>query len=165
MNLAKTWNSVLGSLELTLPRIEYNTWLRRSELVHLDTQTAVVSVATHMLREAVETRYAAMIADQLKDILGHSLRVQIVVGSYTPPAPPTPPVVEPVVAPPPAQSSAATSVLPVITDEMVEAMHAELARQAADADDDGGGTASDATNMTDDITSADEVSTPAPSAS
>ena len=169
MNLAKTWNSVLGSLELTLPRIEYNTWLRRSELVHLDTQTAVVSVATHMLREAVETRYAAMIADQLKEILGYSLRVQIVVGSYTPPTPPTPPVAEPVVTPtPPAQSSAATSVLPVITDEMVEAMQAELARQAATASDDASdagdaGDAGDATIITDDTAGVREESPPAPS--
>ncbi|MEY3989513.1 MAG: hypothetical protein RI985_594 [Chloroflexota bacterium] len=136
MNLAKTWNSVLGSLELQLPRIEYNTWLRRSELVHLDTQLAVVSVATHMLREAVETRYGAMIADQLKEILGYSLQVTIVVGSYTHPSPPKPPAPAPespvaVETPTPSPSSAATSVLPIITDEMVEAMHAELAKQAA----------------------------------
>ena len=136
MNLAKTWNSVLGSLELQLPRIEYNTWLRRSELVHLDTQLAVVSVATHMLREAVETRYGAMIADQLKEILGYSLQVTIVVGAYTHPSPPKPPAPAPespvaVETPTPSPSSAATSVLPIITDEMVEAMHAELAKQAA----------------------------------
>jgi chromosomal replication initiator protein len=136
VNLAKTWNSVLGSLELQLPRIEYNTWLRRSELVHLDTQLAVVSVATHMLREAVETRYGAMIADQLKEILGYSLQVTIVVGAYTHPSPPKPPAPAPespvaVETPTPSPSSAATSVLPIITDEMVEAMHAELAKQAA----------------------------------
>lgn len=136
MNLAKTWNSVLGSLELQLPRIEYNTWLRRSELVYLDTQLAVVSVATHMLREAVETRYGAMIADQLKEILGYSLQVSIVVGPYTHPVAPATPVADPTppVAPiisTPSPSSAATSVLPIITDEMVEAMQAELAKQAA----------------------------------
>lgn len=137
MNLAKTWNSVLGSLELQLPRIEYNTWLRRSELVYLDTQLAVVSVATHMLREAVETRYGAMIADQLKEILGYSLQVSIVVGPYTHPVAPATPVAEPtlppaaVVTPTPSPSSAATSVLPIITDEMVEAMQAELAKHDA----------------------------------
>ena len=136
MNLAKTWNSVLGSLELQLPRIEYNTWLRRSELVHLDTQLAVVSVATHMLREAVETRYGAMIADQLKELLGYSLQVNIVVGSYTHPVAPTKPVAEAetpvaIVTPTPSPSSAATSVLPIITDEMIEAMHAQLDKQAA----------------------------------
>ena len=138
MNLAKTWNSVLGSLELTLPRIEYNTWLRRSELVHLDTQLAVVSVATHMLREAVETRYGAMIADQLKEILGYSLQVNIVVGPYTHPV--APPVVEdhpkPVnAAPAHSVDSSATSVLPVITDEMLEAMQAELNKHADQHDD------------------------------
>lgn len=133
VNLARTWNSVLGSLELTLPRIEYNTWLRRSELVHLDSQLAVVSVATHMLREAVETRYGAMIADQLKEILGYSLQVSIVVGPYTHTTPDNTVAGDSVPpSPPPAsQSSSATSVLPVITDEMVEAMHAELNKQAA----------------------------------
>jgi chromosomal replication initiator protein len=89
-----------------------------------------------MLREAVETRYGAMIADQLKEILGYSLQVTIVVGSYTHPSPPKPPAPAPespvaVETPTPSPSSAATSVLPIITDEMVEAMHAELAKQAA----------------------------------
>lgn len=139
MNLAKTWNSVLGSLELQLPRIEYNTWLRRSELVHLDAQLAVVSVATHMLREAVETRYGAMIADQLKEILGYSLQVDIVVGAYTHPSASTsvrtPADVVAVPTPTVGPSSAATSVLPIITDEMVEAMQAELAKQSALHDD------------------------------
>ncbi len=157
MNLAKTWNSVLGSLELTLPRIEYNTWLRRSELVHLDTQLAVVSVATHMLREAVETRYGAMIADQLKEILGYSLQVTIVVGPYTHPVAPVvntemqPSTVE-VVTPTPSPSSAATSVLPVITDEMVEAMHAELAKHATTHESD---EMVDVTSATDDVATTD----------
>lgn len=83
MNLAKTWNSVLGSLELQLPRSEYNTWLRRTELVHLDNNIAVVSVNTPMLREAVESRYSGMITTILKDILGYSVRVRVVVGAYT----------------------------------------------------------------------------------
>ncbi|MFN5058519.1 MAG: chromosomal replication initiator protein DnaA [Chloroflexota bacterium] len=140
MNLAKTWNSVLGSLELQLPRIEYNTWLRRSELVHLDTQLAVVSVATHMLREAVETRYGAIIADQLKEILGYSLQVTIVVGPYSHPVTPVTPAADPdpvvtQVTSTPAPSSSATSVLPIITDEMVEAMQAALAKQATAHDE------------------------------
>ncbi|MFM2309494.1 MAG: hypothetical protein RLY87_1616 [Chloroflexota bacterium] len=83
MNLAKTWNSVLGSLELQLPRSEYNTWLRRTELVHLDNNIAVISVNTPMLREAVESRYSGMITTILKDILGYSVRVRVVVGAYT----------------------------------------------------------------------------------
>jgi chromosomal replication initiator protein len=83
VNLAKTWNSVLGSLELQLPRSEYNTWLRRTELVHLDNNIAVVSVNTPMLREAVESRYSGMITTILKDILGYSVRVRVVVGAYT----------------------------------------------------------------------------------
>ena len=83
MNLAKTWNSVLGSLELQLPRSEYNTWLRRTELVHLDNNIAVVSVNTPMLREAVESRYSGMLTTILKDILGYSVRVRVVVGAYT----------------------------------------------------------------------------------
>jgi chromosomal replication initiator protein len=140
VNLAKTWNSVLGSLELQLPRIEYNTWLRRSELVHLDTQLAVVSVATHMLREAVETRYGAIIADQLKEILGYSLQVTIVVGPYSHPVTPVTPAADPdpvvtQVTSTPAPSSSATSVLPIITDEMVEAMQAALAKQATAHDE------------------------------
>ena len=83
MNLAKTWNSVLGALELQLPRSEYNTWLRRTELVYLDANIAVVSVSTPMLREAVESRYSGMITTILKDVLGNSVRVRVVVGTYT----------------------------------------------------------------------------------
>lgn len=144
MNLAKTWNSVLGSLELQLPRIEYNTWLRRTELVHLTHDLAVVSVTSTMLRDAVESRYRALIADQLKDILGSAYRVEVIVGAYVPPAVDVPVVVlettttshendaseSPV--PPPTPKSAQTSVLPVISDEML----AEYASQNTPADDD-----------------------------
>ena len=84
MNLAKTWNSVLGSLEIQLPRVEYNTWLRRTELVHLDTQLAVVSTTTPMLREAVESRYMALIGEQLREIIGYSVTVRVIVGPYVP---------------------------------------------------------------------------------
>jgi chromosomal replication initiator protein len=83
VNLPKTWNSVLGALELQLPRSEYNTWLRRTELVHLDGNIAVVSVSTPMLREAVESRYSGMITTILKDVLAYSVRVRVVVGAYT----------------------------------------------------------------------------------
>jgi len=146
MNLAKTWNSVLGSLELQLPRIEYNTWLRRTELVHLTHDLAVVSVTSTMLRDAVESRYRALIADQLKDILGSACRVEVIVGAYVPPVAPVPvvsdadeptplPASDEVVpaVPTPTATSAQTSVLPVISDEML----AEYASQQAtvDADD------------------------------
>lgn len=112
MNLAKTWNSVLGSLEIQLPRVEYNTWLRRTELVHLDTQTAVVSTTTPMLREAVETRYSAMIREQLRDIIGYAVAVRVIIGPYVPePAP---------LVDAPSPTGAITSVIPTISDDMVE---------------------------------------------
>jgi chromosomal replication initiation ATPase DnaA len=88
VNLAKTWNSVLGSLEIQLPRVEYNTWLRRTELVHLDAHTAVVSTTTPMLREAVESRYTAMIIEQLRDIIGYTVTVRVIIGPYVPPPEP-----------------------------------------------------------------------------
>lgn len=148
MNLAKTWNSVLGSLELQLPRIEYNTWLRRTELVHLTHDLAVVSVTSTMLRDAVESRYRALIADQLKDILGSSCRVEVIVGAYVPPSvavpveddsttsdsdavespPPTP-------APTPAPTSAQTSVLPIISDDMLAEYANQQAAAVEDTDD------------------------------
>lgn len=111
MNLAKTWNSVLGALEIQLPRVEYNTWLRRTELAHLDAHTAVVTTTTPMLREAVETRYSAMISEQLRDIIGYTVVVRVIIGPY---------VAEPVPAPDvPAATGAITNVIPTITDDMV----------------------------------------------
>lgn len=82
MNIAKTWNSVLGALEIQLPRVEYNTWLRRTELVHLDNTIAVVSTTTPMLREVVDTRYTTIIREQLRDIVGYSVKVRVIVGAY-----------------------------------------------------------------------------------
>ena len=82
MNIAKTWNSVLGALEIQLPRVEYNTWLRRTELVHLDNTIAVVSTTTPMLREVVDTRYTTIIREQLRDIIGYSVKVRVIVGAY-----------------------------------------------------------------------------------
>lgn len=113
MNLAKTWNSVLGALEIQLPRVEYNTWLRRTELAHLDAHTAVVSTTTPMLREAVETRYSAMISEQLRDIIGYTVVVRVIIGPYV--AEPAP-VAE---SDAPAATGAITSVIPTISDDMV----------------------------------------------
>jgi chromosomal replication initiator protein len=125
VNIAKTWNSVLGALEIQLPRVEYNTWLRRTELVHLDNTTAVVSTATPMLREVVESRYSAVIREQLRDIIGYSVLVRVIVGAYVPE-----PVV--VVAPEPTPlvavpfDSSITSVIPLITDEMLAALNIQV---------------------------------------
>lgn len=125
MNIAKTWNSVLGALEIQLPRVEYNTWLRRTELVHLDNTTAVVSTATPMLREVVESRYSAVIREQLRDIIGYSVLVRVIVGAYVPEpvvvvAPePTPLVAVPI-------DSSITSVIPLITDEMLAALNIQV---------------------------------------
>ena len=125
MNIAKTWNSVLGALEIQLPRVEYNTWLRRTELVHLDNTTAVVSTATPMLREVVESRYSAVIREQLRDIIGYSVLVRVIVGAYVPE-----PVVVVVPAPPPLIvapiDSSITSVIPLITDEMLAALNIQV---------------------------------------
>jgi chromosomal replication initiator protein len=125
VNIAKTWNSVLGALEIQLPRVEYNTWLRRTELVHLDNTTAVVSTATPMLREVVESRYSAVIREQLRDIIGYSVLVRVIVGAYVPEPvvvatpEPIPPVAVPI-------DSSITSVIPLITDEMLAALNIQV---------------------------------------
>jgi chromosomal replication initiator protein len=125
VNIAKTWNSVLGALEIQLPRVEYNTWLRRTELVHLDNTTAVVSTATPMLREVVESRYSAVIREQLRDIIGYSVLVRVIVGAYVPePVVVVAPESTPVIAAP--VDSAITSVIPVITDEMLAALNIQV---------------------------------------
>jgi chromosomal replication initiator protein len=101
-----------------------------------------------MLRDAVESRYRALIADQLKDILGSSCRVEVIVGAYVPPSvavpveddsttsdsdavespPPTP-------APTPAPTSAQTSVLPIISDDMLAEYANQQAAAVEDTDD------------------------------
>lgn len=146
MNIAKTWNSVLGALEIQLPRIEYNTWLRRTELVHLDNTIAVVTTATPMLREVVESRYSAIIREQLRDIIGYSVLVRVIVGAYVPESVTVTPATSiPVLAMP--IDSAITSVIPVITDEMLAALNIQAHDNVADTasetavavDDDVGG--------------------------
>jgi chromosomal replication initiator protein len=126
VNLAKTWNSVLGSLEIQLPRVEYNTWLRRTELVHLDAHTAVVSTTTPMLREAVESRYTAMIIEQLRDIIGYTVTVRVIIGPYVPP--PEPATDGEIVRD---GRGAITNVIPTISDEMVDE-HAATTTIASD---------------------------------
>jgi len=125
VNIAKTWNSVLGALEIQLPRVEYNTWLRRTELVHLDNTTAVVSTATPMLREVVESRYSAVIREQLRDIIGYSVLVRVIVGAYVPEPVviATPEPILPVAVP---IDSSITSVIPQITDEMLAALNIQV---------------------------------------
>jgi hypothetical protein len=77
-----------------------------------------------MLREVVESRYSAVIREQLRDIIGHSVLIRVIVGAYVPEpaviAPePTPAVIPPI-------DSAITSVIPIITDKMLAALNIQV---------------------------------------
>jgi chromosomal replication initiator protein len=83
VNLAKIWNAALGTLQVQVPRQEFNTWLRRSALVSIDRGEATIGTPNVFIKEAVESRYQVSLRDLLSSLVGFPVSVRVVV---TPPS-------------------------------------------------------------------------------
>ena len=81
MNIAKIWNTTLGSLQVQTSRQEFNTWLRRAVLLSIDDQTATITVPNAFLKEGIENRYAGSLRDQLSALVGEQVQVRVIVAN------------------------------------------------------------------------------------
>jgi hypothetical protein len=80
INTKKLWNTVLTTLQLQLPRAEFNTWIRRCSLLSINDDTATVSTPSAMVREGLERRYAGRLRDLIGMLIGFRIQLRIVIG-------------------------------------------------------------------------------------
>lgn len=78
VNLTKVWNTTLGSLQVQLPRHEYNTWVRGATLLDIDNGVAIVRAPNAFIKEGLESRYLSALREQLGSVVGFPVDVRIV---------------------------------------------------------------------------------------
>ncbi len=76
---AELWSRVLAMLSSSVPRGEFDIWLRQTTLVEVDAEQAIVGTSNIFAREQVETSYRDTISQALAGVLGRPVHVQVVI--------------------------------------------------------------------------------------
>nr|MCU0492794.1 chromosomal replication initiator protein DnaA [Chloroflexaceae bacterium] len=79
MNLTQIWQAALGTIQMQTPRHEFETWLKGTSLLALDSGTATVGTPSPFHKEGLENRYMGPVRRSLGDILGFPVQVRVVI--------------------------------------------------------------------------------------
>src|SRR5258706_2019500 len=79
MNNEQAWQSVLGQLQMEMPRASFDTWVRDTQALSLEDGTLMVGVRNAYSRDWLENRLTSTINRLLVGILNASVEVQFVV--------------------------------------------------------------------------------------
>lgn len=79
MNLTQIWQAALGTMQMQTSRQEFDTWLRGTTLLALDSGTATVGTVSPFHKEGLENRFMAPVRRSLGDILGFPVQVRVVI--------------------------------------------------------------------------------------
>ncbi|MBI5351709.1 MAG: hypothetical protein HZB50_03630 [Chloroflexi bacterium] len=80
MNPHEAWQSVLGLLQMEMPRASFETWVRDTEVLSLDLGVMIVATRNEYARDWLESRLTDTVQRLLIGILHQSMSVQFVVG-------------------------------------------------------------------------------------
>lgn len=83
MNLTKVWNTTLGTLQVQLPRQEFNTWVRGATLVNIANGVATIQAPNPFIKEGLEGRYHVALREQLGSVVGFPVEVRVVLPSQS----------------------------------------------------------------------------------
>lgn len=79
MNVEQAWQSVLGQLQMEMPRASFDTWVRDTRPVSYQDGTLVVGVRNAYARDWLENRLSNTVSRLLVDIMNASVSVNFVV--------------------------------------------------------------------------------------
>lgn len=79
MNLTQIWQATLGTMQMQTSRQEFDTWLRGTTLLSLESGVATVGTASAFYKEGIENRYMAPVRRSLGDIVGYPVQVRVVI--------------------------------------------------------------------------------------
>jgi len=80
----EAWQSVLGQLQMEMPRASFDTWVRDTQVASFDGKTLIVSVRNNYARDWLESRLTSTISRLLIGIMDQSVDVRFVVGEDEP---------------------------------------------------------------------------------
>ena len=79
MNVEQAWQSVLGQLQMEMPRASFDTWVRDTRPVSYQDGTLVVGVRNAYARDWLENRLASTVSRLLVGIMNASVSVNFIV--------------------------------------------------------------------------------------
>ena len=79
MNAEQAWQSVLGQLQMEMPRASYDTWVRDTHPLSFDSGIITVGVRNAYARDWLESRLASVVNRLLIGILNSNVAVSFVV--------------------------------------------------------------------------------------
>jgi len=80
MNHQQAWQSVLGQLQMEMPRASFDTWVRDTEAASLEDGVMTITTRNAYARDWLESRLTSTVQRLLVGILNQSISVQFIVG-------------------------------------------------------------------------------------
>jgi len=81
LTLQKIWQGVLGELEVGMSKANFKTWVKNTQLVGIENNTATVSVPHIFARDRLETVYNGQILEALRKLAPNVEHMSYVVGT------------------------------------------------------------------------------------
>jgi chromosomal replication initiator protein len=79
MNVEQAWQSVLGQLQMEMPRASFDTWVRDTKPVSYQDGTLTIGVSNAYARDWLESRLASTVSRLLVGIVNASVAVNFIV--------------------------------------------------------------------------------------
>jgi chromosomal replication initiator protein len=79
MNAEQAWQSVLGQLQMEMPRASFDTWVRDTKAVSYQNGTLTIGVRNAYARDWLESRLASTVSRLLVGIMNASVSVNFIV--------------------------------------------------------------------------------------
>ena len=79
MNVEQAWQSVLGQLQMEMPRASFETWVRDTKPVSYQDGTLTIGVSNAYARDWLESRLASTVSRLLVGIMNASVAVNFIV--------------------------------------------------------------------------------------
>src|SRR5688572_146322 len=84
MNVEQAWQSVLGQLQMEMPRASFDTWVRDTKPVSYQDGTLTIGVRNAYARDWLESRLASTVSRLLVGIMNASVAVNFIVNGNDP---------------------------------------------------------------------------------
>jgi chromosomal replication initiator protein len=79
MNPSQAWQSVVGQLQMDMPKATFDTWVRDAQFLNFESNTFTIGLKNAYARDWVENRLTSTITRTLKGIMNHTVDLQFIV--------------------------------------------------------------------------------------
>ena len=83
MSPAQAWQSVLGQLQMEMPRASFDTWVRDAVAIHFEDDVLQIAVLNSYARDWLENRLTSTIERLLVGIMNRSVSIEFVVADIS----------------------------------------------------------------------------------